>query len=118
MRQLSRPGARVFRWQKTPTGSMGHVLRRNSPGLANIAYYSTLSWANDGITTLEDLLPVPIRGDNPIELGVTERIEAEVLLRFDSDPTYQALFQSAFPDSSSGATINRSSSPWPAFAAR
>lgn len=93
--------------KKTPTGSMGHVLRRNSPGLANVAYYSTLSWANDGITALEDLLPVPIRGDNPIELGVTEGIESEVLGRFDSDPSYQSMFRSAFPESQSGATINK-----------
>lgn len=92
---------------KQPTGSTGHVLRRNSPGLANVAYFSTMSWANNGILELEDLLPVPIRGDSPIELGVTDGNQAEVLLRFDSDPHYQALFREAFPDSPSGATINK-----------
>lgn len=92
---------------KQPTGSTGHVLRRNSPGLGNVAYFSTMSWANNGILELEDLLPVPIRGDSPIELGVTDGNQAEVLLRFDSDPSYQALFREAFPDSPSGATINK-----------
>lgn len=93
--------------KKTPTGSMGHVLRRNSPGLANVAYYSTLSWANDAMLELEDLLPVPIRGDNPVELGVNDGNQAEVLARFDADPMYQALFRDAFPESTSGATVNK-----------
>ncbi|HRI50118.1 MAG TPA: di-heme enzyme [Pseudomonadota bacterium] len=90
-----------------PTGSTGQVLRRNSPGLANVAYFSTMSWANNGILELEDLLPVPIRGDSPIELGVTDGNQAEVLQRFDSDPSYKVLFGAAFPDSTSGATLNK-----------
>ena len=93
--------------KKTPTGSTGQVLRRNSPGLANVAYFPTFSWANNGLLELEDLLPVPIRGDDPIELGVTDGVREQVLARFDADPTYKALFAEAFPDSVSGATINK-----------
>ena len=93
--------------KKNPMGSTGHVLRRNSPGLANVAYYATLSWSNNNMLDLEDLLPVPIRSDDPPELGVTDGIEAEVLSRFSTDPTYQALFHDAFPESPSGATINK-----------
>lgn len=92
---------------RTPTGSTGTVLARNSQGLANIAYASTLTWANNGLLELEDQLQVPIRADDPIELGVTDGVVDEVLARFDEDPLYQDLFAAAFPDSESGATINK-----------
>ena len=91
----------------TPTGSTGDHLVRNSPGIINVAYMSTLTWANNVFFELEDQLQVPIRADNPIELGVTDGIVDEVLARFDSDPTYASMFTAAFPDSPSGATINK-----------
>ncbi len=91
----------------TPTGSTGHVLVRNSQGLGNAVYHSTLTWSNNGFVDVEDQLKVPILSDNPIELGVIDSVQAEVLARFDSDALYQRLFQEAFPDSESGATINK-----------
>jgi len=93
-----------------PTGSTGTELRRNSPGLANAVYHSTLTWANNGLRVLEDQLQVPIRGDNPIELGVSDANVGEVLARFDGDASYAEMFRAAFPDSASGATSRRSSS--------
>ena len=91
----------------TPMGSTGEVLRRNSPGLANAAYHSTLTWANNGLQHLEDQLMVPIRGDMPIELGVSDGNVDMVLARFDADPVYAQRFREAFPDSPSGATIDK-----------
>lgn len=93
--------------KKTPVGSTGDVLARNSPGLANAFYHSTLTWANNGLLTLEAQIPVPIRGDNPVELGVTDGLHDEVLARFDADPEYEQMFREAFPESGSGATINK-----------
>ena len=93
--------------KRTPTGSTGQVLRRNSPGLQNAAYYSTLTWANDGLLDFEHQIAVPVRADNPVELGVTDGQRDEVLGRFDADPAYQAAFEAAFPDSPSGATIDK-----------
>jgi cytochrome c peroxidase len=93
--------------KKTPTGSTGQVLRRNSLGLANAVYHSTLTWANNGLLQLEDQLQVPIRGDNPVELGVSDGNVGEVLARFDGDPMYAQLFREAFPDSPSNATIEK-----------
>ncbi len=90
-----------------PTGSTGAVHPRNSPGLANAVYHSTLTWANDGLRTLEEQLPVPIRGDRPVELGVNDGNVAEVMARFDGDPGYVAMFEAAFPDSPSGATVEK-----------
>jgi cytochrome c peroxidase len=92
---------------KTPKGSSGQQLHRNSPGLANVLYFSTLTWANPSLRHLEDQLPVPILGDNPIELGVVDGVREEVLARFDEDRTYRKLFQFAFPESESGATIDK-----------
>lgn len=91
----------------TPMGSTGTQLERNSQGLINVAYMSTLTWANNGFLELEDQLQVPLRADNPIELGVTDGLVAEVLARFDGDPEYARRFAEAFPDSPSGATMNK-----------
>lgn len=91
----------------TPQGSTGEVLKRNSQALANVAYNATLTWAHDGFFQLEEQLPVPIRGDNPIELGVSEANVDEVLARFNRDPLYATKFRAAFPESAAGATINK-----------
>lgn len=93
--------------EPTPTGSTGQRLFRNSPGLANSAYPATLTWANSDLRELEQQLKVPIRGDNPVELGVSDGLLEEVLARFDEDATYAELFRTAFPDSTTGATVEK-----------
>ncbi len=91
----------------TALGSTGQAHPRNSQGLANTAYFSTLTWGNNVLLDLEDQIRVPILSDNPIELGVTDGIRAEVLQRFSDDTMYQRLFAEAFPDSPPGATLNQ-----------
>lgn len=80
-------------------GSTGQVHPRNSMSLANIAYASTLTWANPLQIELEQQALVPILGTSPVvELGV-EGLEQEVLQRFRADPTYREAFAAAFtPD--------------------
>lgn len=90
-----------------PLGSTGHQLVRNSQGLANVIYHTTFTWSNNSFAELEDQLNVPIRADNPIELGVTDAKLDEVLLRFEQDPEYVAMFAAAFPDDSSAITMNK-----------
>ncbi len=92
---------------ETPFGSTGHALVRNSQGLANVVYHTTFTWSNDGFLELEDQLNVPIRAENPIELGVTDAFVDEVLSRFDDDAMYVEMFREAFPESNSGASINK-----------
>lgn len=92
---------------RTPVGSTGTPLLRNSPGLANVAYFSTLTWAHPHLRDLEDQIPIPILGDNPVELGVSDGARAEILRRFDDDPRYQDLFSAAFPESPSDATVDK-----------
>ena len=91
----------------TPFGSTGHQLARNSQGLANVLYHSSFTWSNDTFVDLEDQLNVPIRADNPIELGVTDAVLEQVLTRFAQDEVYQDMFAAAFPDSESGVTMNK-----------
>ena len=77
-------------------GSTGGIHRRNAPALVNIAYNKTLTWAHDGITTLERQILLPMFGEDPVELGITGH-EEEVLARFQNEK-YQQLFQQAFPN--------------------
>ncbi len=91
----------------TPVGSTGAVLKRNSQGLINVAYMSTLTWGNNGFLELEDQIQVPLRADNPVELGISDGLVPEVLARFDADPSYAKMFGEAFPESTSAATMNK-----------
>lgn len=76
-------------------GSTGEVHRRNAPALVNIAYNKTLTWAHDGITSLERQILLPMFDESPIELGITGH-EDEVIKRFKSE-AYQQAFNAAFP---------------------
>jgi cytochrome c peroxidase len=82
----------------TPSGSTGDVLSRNSMGLTNVAWLSTLTWAHDELTVFEDQVLVPITGELPVELGVNDGNAAEVLARFDADADYVSLREAAFPE--------------------
>jgi len=78
-------------------GTTGVMLPRNSMGLANVAYQSTLTWANPNLKTLEDQIVIPMFGEEPVEMGITGH-EEEVLGRFQGDAEYVERFAAAFPD--------------------
>jgi cytochrome c peroxidase len=80
----------------TSIGTTGQTHRRNAPALVNIAYNKTLTWAHDGLTSLEQQILLPMFGESPIELGITNHDE-EVLARFKTEK-YQPLFKAAFPE--------------------
>ena len=82
--------------KQVSVGSTGQAHRRNAPALVNIAYNKTLTWAHDGITSLERQILLPMFGESPIELGITGH-EEEVLARFKTTE-YQQLFNQAFPE--------------------
>lgn len=81
----------------TAAGSTGEPLARNSSSLTNVAYNSTLTWANPVLTELENQILVPLFGETPVELGVTGN-EDVVLERLTRDPWYVDQFARAFPD--------------------
>lgn len=79
----------------TSIGSTGQSHRRNAQVLVNVAYNKTLTWAHDGIVSLEQQILIPMFGESPVELGITGN-EKEVLARF-KQPEYATLFEQAFP---------------------
>jgi cytochrome c peroxidase len=91
----------------TPFGSTGHILLRNSQGLGNAAYNTTLTWGNNALLTLEDQIKVPILSDNPVELGVNDGNRDIVFARFAADAIYQQMFAAAFPESDETVTLNK-----------
>lgn len=93
--------------ERTPTGSTGSVLVRNSPGLANVAWFSSLTWAHNGFSSLEDQLEVPIVNDRPVELGLNDGNIAEVLAALDEDPVYADLTPRAWPEVEGGLTLSK-----------
>lgn len=78
-----------------PTGSTGQNHSRSSMALANVAYTSTMMWANPVVDTLEQQALLPLFGTQPVELGMADR-EDELLERLAQDPLYQDLFERAF----------------------
>jgi len=82
-------------------GVTGQRLPRNTPGLANVAYQSVLTWADPGLTSLEAQALKPLFNEHPAEMGV-RGFERTVLDRLRNDPIYPGLFRAAF-----GATNGR-----------
>lgn len=77
-------------------GSTGQTHPRGAPGLANVAWMGTLTWADPDLRSLEEQARVPMFGSDPVELGLAGR-EDELLARLAAAPRYDALFSAAFP---------------------
>lgn len=109
-------------------GSTGEKHPRNANSLVNVAFNSTLTWANPNLLSIEQQIFVPLFSLSPIELGVTGN-EEEILSRFRSDAKYQALFNDAFPSETINfnsivfalatfvRTLNSGNSPYDRFVA-
>ncbi|HTB12131.1 MAG TPA: cytochrome c peroxidase [Bryobacteraceae bacterium] len=69
-------------------GSTGERHPRGSMSLVNVAYTRVFTWIDQDLHSLEEQARLPMFGDHPIELGVTEKSLA--LIR--ADPRYQKLF--------------------------
>jgi cytochrome c peroxidase len=78
-------------------GSTGQLHPRNAQPLANVAYDATLTWANPALVTLEHQMEVPLFGERPVEMGVTDANKAQVLARIRRDRWYSGHFARAFP---------------------
>jgi len=85
-------------------GSTGERLARNSPGLANVGYFATLTWVNPLLTSLERQIPVPLLSESPLELGVTGH-EVEVLERLRRDEVLESAFREAFPSRATAVSV-------------
>lgn len=78
-------------------GSTGEMHPRNSQGLANVVYNTTLTWANPSLLSLEAQMQVPLFSEAPVELGLNDSNVNEVLNRVKTDARYTDLFKAAFP---------------------
>ena len=79
-------------------GSTGQIHPRGALSLVNVAYDSTLTWANPALVTLEAQMEVPLVGTRPVEMGVNDANKRAVLARIRRDPWYARRFRKAFPD--------------------
>ncbi|AKF04834.1 methanobactin export MATE transporter MbnM [Sandaracinus amylolyticus] len=85
-------------------GSTGERTPRSSMTLANVAYATTLTWANPLLLELEAQALVPLFGREPVELGLAG-MERELLERLRAEARYRELFPLAFPDESDPFTV-------------
>ncbi|WP_445949886.1 cytochrome-c peroxidase [Sphingomonas sp. 2378] len=81
----------------TRPGVHGDPGRRNVPGLANVAWLSSLTSADPRVTTLEAQAMIPIFGLTPVEMGMHGR-EQEIPRRLARDACYRRQFRAAFPE--------------------
>lgn len=79
-------------------GSTGEAHPRNTQSLANVVYNPTLTWANPSLVTLEKQMETPLFGTDPVEMGINDANQAEVLGRLAADPDYPPKFAAAFPE--------------------
>lgn len=79
-------------------GAQGALTHRNAPTVINAAWHATYTWANPALVSLERQMEVPLFGDDPVEMGVTDANKPAVLARLAAEPLYPPLFKAAFPD--------------------
>ena len=79
----------------TALGSTGQLHRRNTQSLANVAYASSLTWANGQQTVLAHQALVPLLGDTPVELG-WQGHQTELFARLSDDEAYARRFGAVF----------------------
>ncbi|GAB1715540.1 MAG: di-heme enzyme [Nitrobacter sp.] len=82
---------------RTHPGVTDEPGRRNVPGLANVAWFTPLMFADPANTTLETQAASPVFGTRPVEMGMAGR-EAEIGARLGRDHCYRAMFARAFPE--------------------
>ena len=87
-------------------GALGDFHPRNSQGLTNVGYRSSLTWANPEPLDLAEQLLAPLLGVEPIiELGMGDH-EDSLLSLFATDGRYRRLFPAAFPNDDDPATLD------------
>ena len=78
-------------------GVTGERHPRNSQSLADVGYLPALTWADPGVTSLEEQSKLPLFGQHPVEMLSTGR-EAGIVARLGTDLRYVRLFSEAFPE--------------------
>lgn len=86
-------------------GALGDEGKRNVPGLANIGLFKNLTWANNHLSGLAEQSLMPIRGTDPVEMGMNG-YEDEIAKRLSQNECYQKLFSIAFSEEDGAINLN------------
>lgn len=81
-------------------GSTGEIHPRNSQGLANAGYFTSLTWFNPELNRFDNQALIPFFSENTpttIEELAISGMEWVVTRRLKDDPRYPAMFVAAFP---------------------
>lgn len=89
-----------------PTGSTGETLARNSQSLVNVSYNASYTWANLSLVRLEQQALIPLFGESPVEQGINDSNQDEVLTRIATEPTYATLFRNAYGNVDSAINLS------------
>jgi cytochrome c peroxidase len=95
-------------------GTTGAHTFRNSMSLVNSGYAATLTWFNPLLVDFEAQALVPLVGEAPIELGMSNRDDL-LRARLLSEPRYPPLFASAFPGQAEPYTLQNVAAALAAF---
>jgi cytochrome c peroxidase len=85
-------------------GATGALHPRSTMSLANVAYAATLTWADPGLTQLEEQMLTPMFNQEPVELGLAGQEEA-LMQRISANPDHARRFAAAFPGESRPVTL-------------
>lgn len=103
----------------TGLGSTGMAHPRGAPALINLAYATSLTWANPlfaiGVLSepLERQTQIPIYGDSPVEMGM--KSQSELVMRLQQVALYRDMFRRAFPDQAEPLTAQSAGRALAAF---
>jgi cytochrome c peroxidase len=83
-------------------GTTGEVHPRGAMSLTNVAYAPRLAWANPLVGSLEVQAMLPLFGEEPIELGMSDVL---VLTRLSASADYARWFLAAWPEETAPITM-------------
>jgi cytochrome c peroxidase len=83
---------------RTRPGVFGDPGERNIQTLANVGYFSSLTWSGPQVDILEHQALIPIEGLKPVEMGFNRGPEGALPARLRDQSCYPQLFAAAFPE--------------------
>lgn len=86
-------------------GALDDPGKRNVPGLANIGQFKNFTWAHNHLSGLAEQSLAPIRGTDPVEMGMYGH-EDEITKRLSQNDCYKKLFSIAFKEEKGAININ------------
>ncbi|MFT5681388.1 MAG: cytochrome c peroxidase, partial [Myxococcota bacterium] len=83
-------------------GTTGAVHPRGAMSLTNVAYASRLAWANPQLGSLEVQAMLPLFGEEPVEMGLTDVLLVE---RLSASPQHVRWFSQVWPEADDAISV-------------